>query len=106
MRFPGGCDVEGSTFDNAWRWTKTVGELHLRPGRHILWDYHTSDGFGYLEYLQLCEDLGAEPLLVVNAGTTDKDWAWIASRLTGGNASVNKRAIFSAEDDVTIQGTS
>ena len=31
-------------------------------------------------------------LLVVNAGTTEKDWDWISSHLKGGNAIVNERA--------------
>ena len=30
-------------------------------------------------------------LLVVNAGTTEKDWDWISSHHAGGNASVNER---------------
>ena len=37
-------------------------------------------------------------LLVVNAGTTEKDWDWITSHLPGGNASVNERAV--ADSDV------
>jgi aminomethyltransferase len=32
-------------------------------------------------------------LLVVNAGTTEKDWEWIQKYLPGGNASVNERGV-------------
>ncbi|HQU90845.1 MAG TPA: glycine cleavage system aminomethyltransferase GcvT [Pyrinomonadaceae bacterium] len=32
-------------------------------------------------------------LLVVNAGTTEKDWDWIQKYLPGGDASVNERAV-------------
>ena len=66
----------------------------------------TNDSGGVVDDLLVYRFAEEKLLLVVNAGTTDKDWAWIASRLTGGNASVNKRAIFSAEDDVTIQNAS
>ena len=68
VRFPGGCYVEGDKLANAFRWKKTVGDLDQRPGHWGLWGYRSSDGLGYYEYLQMCEDLGAEPLFVVNCG--------------------------------------
>jgi alpha-L-arabinofuranosidase len=33
-----------------------------------IWNYHQTRGFGYHEYFQFCEDIGAEPLPVVAAG--------------------------------------
>ncbi len=70
MRFPGGCFVEGQdTPDNAFRWERTVGPIELRPGHwNKNWGYRTSDGLGFHEYLQMAEDLGAEPLYVCNVG--------------------------------------
>lgn len=70
MRFPGGCFVEGQTSpENAFRWQRTVGPIEERPGHwNVNWNYRTSDGLGFHEYLQLAEDLGAKPLYVVNVG--------------------------------------
>src|SRR5262249_5875841 len=41
--------------------------------RNTSWNYWSSDGLGYHECLQLCEDLGALPLFVVNCGLSHKD---------------------------------
>lgn len=70
VRFPGGCYVEGDTLANAFRWKKTVGDIAQRPGHWNLWGYQCTYGLGYHEYLQFCEDLGAEPLFVINCGTS------------------------------------
>ena len=66
IRFPGGCYVEGNALCDAFRWKKTIGDIAGRPGHYNLWGYYSNDGLGYHEYLQLCEDLGAEPLYVFN----------------------------------------
>ncbi len=74
MRFPGGCYVEGQTtprnkLHNRFEWKNTVGPIEQRPGHlSVNWGYNITDGFGYHEMLQLAEDLGAEPLFVVNVG--------------------------------------
>lgn len=70
MRFPGGCVVEGNIRpENAWHWERTVGPIERRPGHmNANWGYPSTDGLGFHEYLQLCEDLGAVPLYVVNVG--------------------------------------
>ena len=70
MRFPGGCFVEGQDSpDNAFRWERTIGPIEEREGHlNRNWNYRTSDGLGFHEYLQLSEDLGAKPLFVVNVG--------------------------------------
>jgi alpha-L-arabinofuranosidase len=72
VRFPGGCFVEGDTLQNAFRWKETIGDIAERPGRANLWGYRSTDGLGYHEYLQFCEDLGAEPLFVFNCGMSHK----------------------------------
>ena len=38
-----------------------------------MWSYWSSDGLGYHEFLQLAEDLGAEPLFDVNVGMSHKE---------------------------------
>ena len=68
VRFPGGCYVEGDRLPNAFRWKNTIGDVAARPGHWNLWGYRSTDGLGYHEYLQMCEDLGAEPLFVINCG--------------------------------------
>jgi alpha-L-arabinofuranosidase len=68
VRFPGGCWVEGETLDNAMRWKRTIGDVAQRRNQWNLWRYFSTNGLGFHEYLQLCEDLGAEPLLVINCG--------------------------------------
>ncbi|MCR4852910.1 MAG: carbohydrate binding domain-containing protein [Prevotella sp.] len=70
MRFPGGCYVEGQESpDNAFHWERTIGPIEERPGHlNRNWNYRTSDGLGFHEFLQLSEDLGAKPLYVVNVG--------------------------------------
>ena len=78
LRFPGGCVVEGVNEVNRYQWKKTVGQIEERPLNENLWaystterffpDYFQSAGLGFFEYFQLAEDLGAEPLPVLNVG--------------------------------------
>ncbi len=73
VRFPGGCYVQGNKLANAFRWKESIGDVAQRPGHWNLWGYRSSDGLGYHEYLQMCEDLGAEPLFVINCGIAIED---------------------------------
>jgi alpha-L-arabinofuranosidase len=73
MRFPGGCWVEGDFLRFAQRWKTTIGELSGRRTLWNLWQYNSTNGLGFHEYLQLCEDLGAEPLFVINCGMSHKE---------------------------------
>jgi alpha-L-arabinofuranosidase len=68
MRFPGGCYVEGATWENRYRWKETIGPIEERPGHWCLWNYRSTDGMGYHEFLQLCEDIGCDAMYVANAG--------------------------------------
>ncbi len=72
VRFPGGCYIEGTSrngLTNRFEWKKTIGDVETRPGHYnVNWEYPVSDGLGFHEMLQLTEDLGAEPLYVVNIG--------------------------------------
>jgi alpha-L-arabinofuranosidase len=68
VRFPGGCFVEGDRMQNALRWRDTLGDVAERPARWCVWNYTSTQGLGLHEYLLMCKDLGAEPMLVVNCG--------------------------------------
>ena len=70
LRFPGGCIVEGFTMETVWYFRNTVGPVWERPSHWLLWHYRTTNGLGFHEYLQLCEDLGVAPLYVCNCGMT------------------------------------
>ncbi|GEM_PF-464487 len=68
MRFPGGSWVDGTSLANAYHWELTVGDPANRTERANVWGYMVSNGLGYHEYLQMCEDIGALPLLCINCG--------------------------------------
>jgi alpha-N-arabinofuranosidase len=78
LRFPGGCIVEGRTLDERFQWKKTIGPIESRQIVINRWntefkhrptpDYFQSFGLGFYEYFQLCEDIGAKPLPILNAG--------------------------------------
>ena len=68
IRFPGGCVVDGITEQNTLAFSKTVGPVYERPSAQLMWHYRTTNGLGFHEYLQLCEDLGMEALYVLNCG--------------------------------------
>lgn len=75
VRFPGGCIIEGAyEWDTYYDWKNTVGPLEQRKqipnmwGNDVSFGYMQSYGFGYHEILQLCEDMGAEPYPILNAG--------------------------------------
>jgi len=68
VRFPGGCWVNGHTIEDAWRWKRTIGDPIDRWTQPNVWGYDSTNGLGYHEYLQMCEDLNADALLVVNCG--------------------------------------
>ena len=78
MRFPGGCIVEGSELSKRYQWKKTIGPVEERPLLINRWnyeflhrptpDYFQSFGLGFYEFFQLCEDIGTEPLPILNCG--------------------------------------
>jgi alpha-L-arabinofuranosidase len=70
VRWPGGCFVEGITIQSAPDWKRTIGPVEQRPGTYSPWGYWSSDGLGYHEYLQFCEDIGAKALYVFNCGVS------------------------------------
>jgi alpha-N-arabinofuranosidase len=78
LRFPGGCIVEGRTLSNRYEWKKTIGNIEDREMIINRWntefthrptsDYFQSFGLGFFEYFQLADDIGAEPLPILNCG--------------------------------------
>ncbi len=72
IRFPGGSFVEGYTAGTYPQWRETIGDIAQRKHFWNVWAYGSTGGTGYHEYLQLCEDLGAEPVYVVNSGLTSQ----------------------------------
>lgn len=73
VRFPGGCWVEGDTMKFAYRWKETIGDVAQRRPLWNIWKYYATHGLGFHEYLVLCEDLGAEPLFVINCGMSHRE---------------------------------
>lgn len=78
FRFPGGCIVEGTDLATRYQWKNSVGPVENRPLNENRWhytfthryfpDYFQSYGLGFFEYFQLSEEIGAEPLPVLNVG--------------------------------------
>lgn len=78
FRFPGGCIIEGRTLAQRYQWKNTIGKPETRPTMISRWnsefshkltpDYFQSFGLGFYEYFLLAEDLGAEPMPVLNCG--------------------------------------
>jgi alpha-L-arabinofuranosidase len=78
MRFPGGCIVEGHDLSLRYQWKKTIGAVEDRQLIINRWnnefahrpapDYFQTFGLGFFEYFQLSEDIGAEPLPILNCG--------------------------------------
>ncbi len=78
IRFPGGCIVEGKDLTNRYQWKTTIGNVDDRKLIMNRWnvefprrsapDYYQSFGLGFYEYFLLADDLGAEPLPILNCG--------------------------------------
>lgn len=83
LRFPGGCIVEGRSFESMYRFKETLGPLEERRTNWNRWqmdeyqkegrtsaDYFQTYGMGFYEFFQFCEDIGARPLPILNCGMT------------------------------------
>ena len=86
FRFPGGCIVEGSSLEQRYQWKNSIGLVENRPLNGNRWlstfnyrlfpDYYQSYGLGFYEYFLLSEDIGAEPLPVLNVGMACQYQNW------------------------------
>ncbi len=77
VRYPGGCYVQGLSWESAPDWRKMVCPPEERPGMWGYWKYRSTDGFGYHEFLEFCEDINADAMYVSFAGMTvhpDNNW--------------------------------
>lgn len=78
IRFPGGCIVEGYDLSQRYQWKNTIRPVEDRQLIINRWnfefahrptpDYFQTFGLGFFEYFQLAEDIGAEPLPILNCG--------------------------------------
>ena len=78
IRFPGGCIVEGRDLATRFQWKKTVGPIEEREliinrwntefNHRLTPDYFQTFGLGFYEYFLLSEDIGAEPVPILNCG--------------------------------------
>lgn len=78
VRFPGGCIVEGTDLNERYQWKNTIGPRNERKQIINKWnhgvekrptpDYYQSYALGFYEYFQLCEDIGAAPMPIINCG--------------------------------------
>src|SRR3954453_22846504 len=68
LRFPGGNYLEGNRIETRFDWKKMIGPPVDRRTHPGTWNYHSSDGIGFLEFLAWCEDLKMEPVLGIYAG--------------------------------------
>ncbi len=72
IQFPGGCTAESYNMDTCWMWKNSIGPLEERAGStRNRWQYKNDLYFGLDEHLQMCEDLGAEPVYVTSCGLSE-----------------------------------
>ena len=63
IRWPGGC------FASLYLWKDGIGPQHTRRRYSAyMWDDQDTNSYGTDEFLQMCEDIGAEPLICINTG--------------------------------------
>lgn len=83
LRWPGGC------FADTYHWKDAIGPKDERkPIENLAWgNVREDNSFGTNEFLNLCEELGAEPYLAVNmnSGTVQEavDWVQYANHANG-----------------------
>lgn len=70
IRYPGGCHAQGLSWESAPDWRRMVKPPVERPGMWGYWKYRSTDGFGYHEFLEFCEQLGADAMYVAFCGMT------------------------------------
>ena len=79
LRFPGGCIVEGQIWRQRYQWKTTIGDLDDRRSDRQSLEHRIQaparrpitinrSVLAYYEYFLLSEDIGAEPLPILNCG--------------------------------------
>ncbi len=75
IRYPGG------NFASDYHWEEGIGDKAKRPSHYDrAWHTEDSNQVGTHEFLDLCEQSGAEPFLVINdgSGTVEEAARWVA----------------------------
>jgi alpha-N-arabinofuranosidase len=89
LRWPGGC------FADQYHWQDGVGAAEKRPRRvNIHWGGVVEDNsFGTHEFLDFCEQIGADPYVATNVGSgSPQEMAdWIEYMTFGGDSDLAKR---------------
>jgi len=89
LRWPGGC------FADQYHWEDGIGPAGERPRRvNIHWGGVVEDNsFGTHEFLDLCEQIGAEPYIAANVGSgTPQEMAdWVEYMTFDGDSDLAKR---------------
>ncbi|MFZ4457226.1 MAG: alpha-L-arabinofuranosidase C-terminal domain-containing protein [Bacteroidales bacterium] len=78
LRFPGGNVLDRKNRVPHFDWKKSIGKIGNRPSSISRWsyavpekrfvDYYQTNGFGIFEFLTLCENIEASPVLVIDCG--------------------------------------
>ncbi|MDD2799027.1 MAG: alpha-L-arabinofuranosidase C-terminal domain-containing protein [Bacteroidales bacterium] len=78
LRFPGGNPIDRKNVTPSYSWKNTLTKVENRPTDISRWnytidkkkfpEYFQTYGFGLYEFLSYCEEIGAEPMLVVDCG--------------------------------------
>lgn len=74
LRFPGG------TITCQYHWEDAVGPMENRIRRkNLIWGGELDPSFGTAEFISLCRELGAEPMICVNmaSGTPEEAGNWV-----------------------------
>jgi alpha-N-arabinofuranosidase len=92
LRWPGGC------FADSYHWKEAIGPRDQRkPIENVSWgNVREDNSFGTHEFLDLCEEIGAEPYLAVNmnSGSVQEavDWEQYVNNANGSSYLTDLRA--------------
>ena len=88
LRWPGGC------FVSAYPWKKGVGNNRI-PYYDKAWRVEEPNTFGTDEFIEFCQEIGAEPYICTNAGTGSpeemSDWVEYCNQTKGEWANLRKK---------------
>ncbi|MEM2929445.1 MAG: alpha-L-arabinofuranosidase C-terminal domain-containing protein [Thermoproteota archaeon] len=101
VRWPGG------NFASGYHWEDGVGPVSHRPRRFdMAWRAEEPNFFGTDEFIEWCRLIGAEPLIVVNAGngTPEEAARWVEyCNLNGGTCHASLRRKYGHEEPYNVK---
>lgn len=68
---------------DSYRWKQMIGPRDLRPPYRGFWYPYSSNGWGILDFLNLCEAIGIPGIPALNMGETPEDLADLVEYLNG-----------------------